>query len=403
MNKWISLEQVMAHEEAALPELRGAMDRCIKQVLGSMPAFEEHFPDANSEGNFYIPGGNPYRIDDWTSGFWTGEVWLAYENTDSEAAKARLKEIGDKQVETFLARINKKLAVNHHDMGFLYIPSCVAAYKLTGNPRAREAALKAAGHLMTRYQPAGGYIQAWGNTDSVEDYRLIIDCLLNIPLLYWATETTGDPRCRQVAENHITTSLKHLVRDDGSTWHTIFFDAEGNFLRGATCQGYQDASAWARGQAWGIYGTAIAYKNTGRAEYIEYFKRVSHYFLRHLPDDICPYWDLSFGNGDDAQPRDSSSAAIAACGFLEMSKYLPPADAAFYTSAARKLLKSLTRGYQVTDPAVSNGQLLHGVYAKSTPYNTCKNAGVDECVIWGDYFFMEALTRLLDPDWNIYW
>ena len=208
MNKWISLEQVMAHKEATLPELRQAMDYCITQVLDNMPAFEEHFPDANSEGNFYTPGGNPYRIDDWTSGFWTGEVWLAYENTDVEAVKARLREIGDKQVETFLERINKKLAVNHHDMGFLYIPSCVSAYKLTGSVRAKEAAIKAADQLMTRYQPAGGYIQAWGDTNSVEDRRLIIDCLLNIPLLYWATEITGEPRYREVAENHITTALK---------------------------------------------------------------------------------------------------------------------------------------------------------------------------------------------------
>lgn len=403
MNKWITLEQVMAHEEASLPELRQAMDYCITQVLDNMPAFEVHFPDANSEGNFYTPGGNPYRIDDWTSGFWTGEVWLAYENTDVEAVKARLGEIGNKQVETFLERINKKLAVNHHDMGFLYIPSCVSAYKLTGSARAKEAAIKAADQLMTRYQPAGGYIQAWGDTNSVEDRRLIIDCLLNIPLLYWATEVTGEPRYRQVAESHITTALKYVVRDDDSTWHTIFFDAEGNFSHGATCQGYKDASAWARGQAWGIYGTAIAYKNTGRAEYIEYFKRVSRYFLTHLPDDICPYWDLSFGNGDDEEPRDSSSSAIAACGFLEMSRHLPEEEGAFYVSAAKKLLRSLIQGYQVTNSAVSNGQLLHGVYAKSTPYNTCKNSGVDECVIWGDYFFMEALTRLLNPDWNIYW
>ncbi len=403
MNKWITLEQVMAHEEATLPELRQAMDHCVKQVLRNMPAFEAHFPDANSEGNFYTPGGNPYRDDDWTSGFWTGEVWLAYENTNDESVKARLKDAGDKQVETYLDRINKKLGVDHHDMGFLYIPSCVAAYKLTGSARAKEAALKAADQLMTRFQPAGGYIQAWGEMNAVDNRRLIIDCLLNIPLLYWATEVTGEPRYRQVAESHITTALKYVVRDDDSTWHTIFFDAEGNFSHGATCQGYKDASAWARGQAWGVYGTAIAYKNTGRAEYIDYFKRVSRYFLTHLPDDICPYWDLSFGNGDNEEPRDSSSAAIVACGFLEMSKYLPEKDAAFYTSAAKKLMGSLIRGYQVTDPAVSNGQLLHGVYAKSTPYNTCKNAGVDECVIWGDYYFMEALTRLLNPGWNVYW
>ena len=112
MNKWITLEQVMAHDEATPAELQQAMDRCIKQVLNNMPAFEEHFPDANSEGNFYTPGGNPYRIDDWTSGFWTGEVWLAYENAADEAVKEQLKTAGNKQVETYLERINKKQAVD---------------------------------------------------------------------------------------------------------------------------------------------------------------------------------------------------------------------------------------------------------------------------------------------------
>ena len=404
MEKWISLEQVLAHEEATDAELRQAMDNCIKQVLNNLPEFECAFPDANSEGNFYTPGGNPYRIDDWTSGFWTGEVWLAYENSTDPAVREQLKTAGDKQVVTYLDRINATLAVDHHDMGFLYSPSCVAAYKLTGSETAKEAAIKAADQLMTRYQPAGEFIQAWGEMNAPDNRRLIIDCLLNIPLLYWATEVTGIQRYREVAEKHIHTAMKYVVRDDFSTWHTVFIDPEGNFVKGATCQGYKDSSAWARGQSWGVYGTAIAYKNTGREEYIKYFKGVSHYFLHHLPDDICPFWDLSFGNGDEAeQPRDSSTAAVVACGFLEMSKYLPEEDAKYYTSLARKLLASLIRGYQVTDPKVSNGQLLHGVYAKSTPTNTCKNAGVDECVIWGDYYFMEALTRLLKPDWNMYW
>lgn len=405
MEKWITLEQVMRHPEASSEDLHQAMAHCIAQVLRNLPAFESHFPDASSKGNFYSPGDNPYRSDDWTSGFWTGEIWLAYENSTDAAQKARLRLAGEKQVGTFLSRIDRKLAVDHHDMGFLYIPSCVAAYKITGSAQAREAALKAADQLMTRYQPAGEYIQAWGDMRTEKNRRLIIDCLLNIPLLYWATEVTGDGHYREVAEKHIHTTMKYIVREDNSTWHTILFDGEtGAFLRGATCQGYRDSSAWARGQAWGVYGTAIAYKNTGRGEYIDYFKRVSDYFLRHLPDSLCPFWDLSFGNGDEGkEPYDSSSAAIAACGLLEMSKHLSEADGAFYTSAAKKLLLSLIRHCQVTDPKISNGQLLHGVYARKTPYNACNNVGVDECLIWGDYFFMEALTRLLHPDWNMYW
>ena len=377
MDKWIDVDLLKNYPEASDEMVKNALDTCTKQVKNNLPEFEEHFPPANSEGNFYKPDINT----DWTSGFWTGEVWLAYENAANAEDKALFETAGKKQADSFLERINIRHYIDHHDMGFLYIPSCVAAYRLLSYENGKEAAIKAADQLVSRYRPEGKYIQAWGEMWARDNARLIIDCMLNVPLLYWA------------------------IRDDDSTWHTIFFDPDsGEFSHGATCQGYKDASAWARGQAWGIYGTAIAYKNTGDKEYIKYFERVSKYFLSHLPKDLCPYWDLSFGDGDEAeQPRDSSSAAIAICGFLEMSKYLDAEKAAYYTSVARKLMYSLIENYQVKDKSISNGQLLHGTYAKKTPYNTCKNSGVDECVIWGDYFFMEALTRLVRQDWEMYW
>ena len=144
---------------------------------------------------FYPPIDNT----DWTTGFWTGEIWLAYEFSGDE----RLRKAGEIQVHNFLERIDKKIAVDHHDMGFLYSPSCVAAYKLIGSKEGREAAIKAADQLITRYHPIGEFIQAWGPMDTPENYRLIIDCLLNLPLLYWASEETGDRKYRDIAEKHI--------------------------------------------------------------------------------------------------------------------------------------------------------------------------------------------------------
>ena len=401
MAKWVDQAHIDAFPEATQEELERAMRLTVEQVLRNLDQFRDKFPGPNSENNFYTPDINT----DWTSGFWTGEVWLAYEQATDPEEKAALREAGEIQVRSFLERIHVKHYVDHHDMGFLYIPSCVSAYKLTGMPEAREAALLAADQLMTRFQPIGSYIQAWGEMNAPDNRRLIIDCLLNIPLLYWATAETGEPRYREVAEKHIHTTMRHVVREDRSTWHTIFFDAEtGNFSHGATCQGYSDGSAWARGQSWGIYGSAIAYSYTREEKYIEHFRRVSSYLLEHLPSDLCPYWDLSFGDEDEGQePRDSSTAAITACGFLEMSKYLQPEEAAVYRSYALKLLKTLLDTYQVKDPRISNGQLLHGTYARKTPYNTCRNSGVDECVIWGDYFYMEALHRALNPNWVMYW
>lgn len=392
---WIALEKLEQKPEITDSEVEAALDAASVQVIRNLPEFTHCFQKAYSENGFYQPTENR----DWTTGFWTGEIWLAYEHTKNPA----LKEAGEIQMKDFLNRIEEKIDVETHDLGFLYSPSCVAGYKLTGSQVGRMAALKAAEELITRFHEKGEFIQAWGPLNAPDNYRLIIDCLLNLPLLYWATEETGEEKYRQVAEKHIHTALANVIRPDFSTWHTFFFNREtGAPDHGATCQGYRDGSAWARGQAWGVYGTAVGYKYTKRESYIPIFKGVTEYFLRHLPEDLVPYWDLEFGDGNEDQPRDSSSASIAACGMLEMAKYLPSKEAAYYISIAKRLMKSVVDHYAVKDPSQSNGLVLHSTYSNHSPYNTCNHYGVDECNIWGDYFYMEALTRL-HKDWNIYW
>lgn len=375
-------------------EITAAMDFAVAQTRRCLPEFTEKFKKAYSEHNFYQPTENV----DWTTGFWTGQIWLAYEETGEEC----FKRAGEIQIESFLNRIENKIEVDHHDMGFLYSPSCVAGCKLTGNENGKKAAILAADQLIRRFHPVGEFIQAWGPMDAPENYRLIIDCLLNLPLLYWASEETGDTKYRDIAERHIHTAVANVIREDHSTWHTFFFDMEtGAPDHGATCQGYRDGSAWARGQAWGIYGMALAYRYTGREEYIQKFRDVTSYFLEHLPADLVPFWDLEFTDGDD-EPRDSSSAAIAACGVLEMAKYLGEAEAEEYRALAGRLVKALYDFYAVRDEKQSNGLVLHSTYSNHSPYNTCNHYGVDECNIWGDYFYMEALMRL-KKDWNPYW
>lgn len=401
MSKWIKERDLADYPEITDSETQEALSLAVSQVVEYLKDFRDKFPYACSVDNFYEPGKNR----NWTAGFYTGEVWLSYENAVSEAEKEALLAAGNAQVDTFLERIEKLDDVEHHDMGFLYSPSCVAAYKLTGSENGKKAAILAADKLITRFQSKGEFIQAWGEMGAKDNYRFIIDCLLNLPLLYWASEETGDSKYRDIAEKHIHTAMANVIRKDDSTWHTVFMNPDtGKFDHGATCQGYKDGSAWARGQAWGVYGTAVAYKYTKRDEYIGYFKRVTTYFLNHLPEDLCPFWDLTFGDGDEAlEPRDSSSAVIAACGMLEMSRYLDEKDSKYYSGIARKLLKVMVDRYQVKDSSKSNGRLLHGTYSKKSPYNTCTPEGVDECVIWGDYYFMEALNRLKNPEWRIYW
>lgn len=375
-------------------DLESAISYAVRQTESSLRDYTYKFKYSHSVNGFYPATENV----EWTTGFWTGEIWLAYELSNN----TRFKDSALIQVDSFLNRIINKIDVNHHDMGFLYSPSCVAAYKLTGSEKGKKAALLAADNLKSRFQEKGGFIQAWGDYGAADNYRLIIDCLLNIPLLYWATEETGDESYKRVADRHLETAMKCVVRPDNSTYHTYFFDINtGKPLKGVTFQGYRDGSAWARGQAWGIYGSALAYKYLRKPEYLDIFRRVSSFFLDNLPEDIIPYWDFDF-KYPSTEPKDTSALAIAVCGMLEVAKYTEKAESEKLIDAAKRLMGVLASDYAVKDPYISNGQLLHGTYARKSPYNPCKNRGVDECNIWGDYFYMEALARL-SKDWEPYW
>lgn len=381
--------------EISQNEIKQAMDFAAKQIKRNLPDFTYACQDHSSVDNFYAPRAN----DEWTDGFWPGEIWLGYEYTGD----LTFKYAGLILVESFLNRIEKKIAVEHHDMGFLYTLSSVAPYKLFGDERAKKAALLAADQLISRFQPVGEFIQAWGELGAKDNYRYIIDCLLNLPLLYWASDETGDDKYRDIALKHIKTCLKYSIREDGSNYHTVFMNPEtGEMSHGATCQGYRDDSSWARGQAWAVYGTAISYRYTKNPEYLDAFKKVLDYYLARLPEDMVPYWDLIFTEGNE-EPRDSSSASIVACGLLEMASLIDDKEEAqSYVSLAKKMMNQLVCKYAVKDLESSNGLVLHGTYSKKSPYNTCTPEGVDECVSWGDYYYFEALMRM-DRDWKSYW
>jgi unsaturated chondroitin disaccharide hydrolase len=382
------------YSEVTRDQVEQALNIAVNQIAGDLDQFTHAFKINGTTNNFYSPSINR----SWTSGFWTGQIWLAYEWTKDE----RFKKAAEVQVESFSKRMDDAFDINHHDMGFLYSLSCVAAYKLTGNQTGKEAAIQAANHLITRYQEDGQFIQAWGNVGADDNYRLIIDCLLNLPLLYWATEVTGDSKYADIAQRHIDTSLKVVLREDHSTYHTYYFEkGTGKPLYGETRQGYSDDSSWARGQAWGVYGTALSYRYTKEESYKDIFYKVTDFFLENLPKDLVPYWDFEFNDPSD-ESKDSSAAAIAVCGMLEMCKYLDGAEKEKYRSAALKILKSLIDHYAAKDPKTSNGLLLHGVYARGTAHNTCEDRNVDECNVWGDYFYLEALMREL-KDWELYW
>ena len=371
-------------------EVTAAMDRVADQVRCNMEYFGTRFPSSATRNQTY---GVIDNIE-WTDGFWTGLLWLCYEYTGDDA----FKNLALKNVDSFLNRVEKRIELDHHDLGFLYSLSCVAGYKLTGSAEGRKAGLLAADKLMERFQEKGGFIQAWGPLGAEDNYRLIIDCLLNIPLLHWAFLETGNPVYRNAAVRHYEAACNNVIRDDASAYHTFYFDpGTGEPLKGVTRQGYSDDSAWARGQAWGIYGIPLNYRYVKDDSAFNLFKGMTNYFLNRLPEDEVCYWDLIFTDGSN-QSRDSSAAAIGVCGIHEMLKYLPEveSDKNTYRHAMHCILRSLMERYTAPEIKPGNPVLLHGVYSWHS------GKGVDEGNIWGDYYYMEALMRFY-KDWNLYW
>jgi unsaturated chondroitin disaccharide hydrolase len=367
----------------------------IGRIKGNIPFFKNAYPAPASVNNSYPLIENT----EWTTSFWPGMLWLAWESTGDEifrsAAEARIAD--------FRSRLDKRIATDTHDLGFLYSLACVAPWRLTGNTIARAAALKAADLLLIRRYEKAGVIQAWGDLgDPSQRGRIIIDCAMNLPLLYWASEETGNPHYREAAERHINQANRYLIRDNWSAFHTFFFDTEtGAPLKGNTAQGYSDDSCWSRGQAWGIYGNALSYRYVRDSAFLENGRGLARYFLNRLPDDLVAYWDLIFTGGNETpagEERDSSAAAIAACGLLELSAALPVADPDRrpFENAALHMMASLAKFYTTVSEPKSSGLLLHGVYGKPQ-----KN-GVDECTQFGDYFYMEALVRIV-RGWKPYW
>ncbi|MGO4533623.1 glycoside hydrolase family 88 protein [Leifsonia sp. 2MCAF36] len=394
-----SLSSAPGHTGAIQTEARAALETAIATTRRNVEKFGAGYPDDTTADGVYPPrpalrdipeGGN----HGWTTSFVPGMQWIAWEATGDDA----FREAALRHTRDFERRVNEGQDLDTHDLGFLYSLSCVAAWRLTGDEDARQAALAAADHLMTRFLEPAGIVQAWGDlSDPRQAGRTIIDSLMNMPLLTWAHEQTGDERYADAVRRHTLQLRDHILRPDDSTFHTFYWDVEtGEPLRGATEQGAHDDSCWARGQAWGIYGFALNFRATGDERFLEASRRCAAYFLAHLPADDVAYWDLVYTDGSDA-PRDSSAAAIAVSGLRELAiAEDDPEAAARATEAADRILASLIENYTPADD-VSDALILHGVY------NLPGDHGVDEGTLWGDYFYLEALMRTVDPEWRLYW
>lgn len=317
---------------------------------------------------------------DWTSGFFPGQLWYLYELTKNDKWK--------QEAIKYTAPIEKeKLNGSTHDMGFKVYCSFGNAYRLTKNQQDKEIIIQAAKTLSTRFNPKVGAIRSWDHNSDKWDFPVIIDNMLNLELLFEATKLTGDSTFYKIAVAHANTTTKNHFRPDFSTWHVVSYNPQtGEVEKKNTHQGYSDASAWARGQAWAIYGYTLCYRETKNPKYLAQAESIASFILnnKNMPADLVPYYDFDAPN-IPKEPRDASAAAVIASALFELSTYTATPNN--YLEKANQILNILATNY-IFKAGEGKGFILnHSTGSK--PFNS----EVDVPLSYADYYYLEAITR----------
>ena len=333
------------------------------------------YPRSTGPDGRWITGSSQY----WTSGFLPGCLWYTFE------------EGGDPVIRAAATRWTEGLESlqfyrGHHDIGFMVFCSYGNGYRLTKNKQYKDIILQTARTLMTRYNPTVGCIKSWDNRRW--PYPVIIDNMMNLELLFWASQNGGTKEMYDAAFSHAVKTMQNHFRPDYSTYHVIGYDSTtGGVLSKGTNQGFADSSCWARGQAWAIYGFTMSYRYTKDTRFLHTAQRAADYFISHLPPDNIPYWDFQ-APGIPDEPRDVSAAAIASSALLELSQYGDDTRLKKnYRDVAEKMLGSLCSAPYLAEGTPSHAILNHSVGSKPA------NAEVDVSLIYADYYFLEALHR----------
>ncbi|GAB6011323.1 glycoside hydrolase family 88 protein [Viscerimonas tarda] len=326
----------------------------------------------------------PVGIGEWTVGFWPGILWYDYENTQSEEIKKQAIAYTE-----LLEPLTKSPAYDH-DLGFQMFTSYGNAYRLTGNETYKQIILNAADTLATLFNPKVGTILSWPREVKPRNWphNTIMDNMINLEMLYWASKNGGDKKLYDIATQHAEVTMQHHFREDGGCYHVAVYDTiDGHFIKGVTHQGYADSSLWARGQAWAIYGYTMVYRETQDKKFLRFAEKITDLYLSRLPEnDPVPYWDFDDPNIPNA-PKDASAAAIVASALLELSQLENNREKGEeYKTFAVKMLEELSSGkYQSRESKPSF--LLH-----STGHHPA-GSEIDASINYADYYYIEALTR----------
>ena len=325
------------------------------------------------------------KSDWWVSGFFPGQLWYLYENTQDPAFKT--------WAENYSNRVaDQQYTTDNHDVGFMIFCSFGNGYRITANKSYEQVILNASKSLSTRYNDIPKVIQSWG-ANSQWDYPVIIDNMMNLELLLWTAEHFKEPSFKEIAITHANTTIQHHFRKDYSSYHVVSYDTvSGKPQAKNTAQGYSDDSAWARGQAWGLYGYTVMYRFTQDPKYLEQAQRIASFILSHpnLPEDKVPYWDFNAPNIPDTY-RDASAAAIICSALLELSTYLPQKDANEYLNIAEIQLRALSSS-TYRNALGNNGNFI----LKHSVGHLPAKSEVDVPLTYADYYFVEALLRYKD-------
>lgn len=313
----------------------------------------------------------------WTNGFWAAEMWQMFQMCGSEIFHDEAV-----RAENLMDAALRDTPNLHHDVGFMWLIQSGVHYALDGNQDSYDRTYLAANLLAGRYNP-NGFIRAW-NEDKFG--WAIIDCMMNLNLLYWASRMTNDPRYRLIAMRHADSTMRYFIREDGSSNHIVVFNPEtGEYIDNPAGQGVRSGSSWSRGQAWALYGFALAYRSTGKSEYLVTSKKVADYFISQIKDDPIPKCD--FCQPDDELLYDDAAGAIAASGLIELSEHLSEDDnKAVYWNAAVRILDALDErdaDYSYASPAI---------------LTKCTGSYLDDhhvAMNYADYFYIEALHKLM--------
>lgn len=322
--------------------------------------------------------------EDWTSGFFPGTMWLMYELTGDN----KWMKYGTKYTEKL---DSVKYLTSHHDIGFIINCSYGNAYDVTKNEKYKAVIIEAAKSLSTRFRPIPGVIQSWDENRGWQGTKgwmcpVIIDNMMNLELLFKASDVSGDSTFRKMAISHANVTMENHFRKDYSCYHVVDYDKIKGGVRGKyTAQGYSDESAWARGQAWALYGYTVCYRETKDKKYLDFAEKIYGFIFnnKNMPEDLVPYWDFNAPNIPN-EPRDASAAAIIASALYELSGYTNDS----YRKQADKIITSLSSpAYRAIVGTNHNFLLMHSV--GSIPHGN----EIDVPLNYADYYFLEALAR----------